>query len=84
MARTQDETPFYIRTRDGETFYVETLEEALQEFASTNGYRLSLIADQNEIVIRRSELPHDDGGIHELLGEQSFVANVIVKNHNQK
>lgn len=54
MAKTQEPTPFYIRTREGETFHVESLEEALEEFMGDSGYRLTF-SDSNgkELVIRR-------------------------------
>lgn len=53
MARTQEETPFYIRTQEGDTFFVDTLEEALEQFLGDKGYRLTLITEDNEMVIRR-------------------------------
>ncbi len=53
MPRTQKITPFYIRTQEGATFSVDTLEEALEEFLGSDGYRLSLTAGQNQLVIRR-------------------------------
>ncbi len=53
MPRTQKVTPFYIRTQEGATFSVDTLEEALEEFLGIDGYRLSLTAGQNQLVIRR-------------------------------
>lgn len=56
MARTSEPTPFYIRTKSDETFHVETLEEALKEFLGENGYRLTLIAGNDELVIRRESM----------------------------
>ncbi len=53
MPRTQKVTPFYIRTQEGATFSVDTLEEALEEFLGIDGYRLSLTAGQKQLVIRR-------------------------------
>ncbi len=53
MPRTQESTPFYIRTQEGSTYYVDTLQEALEEFLGSDGYRLSLTAGQNQLVIRR-------------------------------
>ncbi len=60
MARTQETTPFYIRTERGETFFVETLEEALEEFTGDDGYRLTLTAGSNGLVIRRHGEWSDD------------------------
>lgn len=57
MSKTQDPTQQYIRTEDGETFYVETLDEAIEEFAGDNGYRLTLHGDKLDLVIRRGEIP---------------------------
>ncbi len=56
MAKSQEPTPFYIRTRQGETFHVDTLEEALEEFLGGNGYRLTLTAGGKELVIRRDSV----------------------------
>lgn len=42
MARTQEDTPFYIRTVNSETFSVDSLEEALEVFTSEEGYRMDL------------------------------------------
>ncbi len=53
MAPTQEETPFYIRTQGGNTFYVETLAEALEQFVGEDGYRLSLEAGGNLVTFRR-------------------------------
>ena len=57
MPRTHEETPYYIRDTDGGTYYVDTLEEALAEFTGPKGYRLTLNAGENKIVIRRGEWP---------------------------
>lgn len=53
MPRTQEVTAYYIRTRKGECFYVDTLAEALEEFLGINGYRLTLSSSTNELVLRR-------------------------------
>ncbi len=53
MPASQEPTPFYIRTREGATFHLDTLEEALEEFISEDGYRLTLTAGRKELVIRR-------------------------------
>lgn len=54
MPRTPEVRPFYIRTRQGECFYVDTLGEALEEFLSEDGYRLSITAKDKKLVIRRT------------------------------
>jgi len=76
--RTQTETPFYIRTRDGDTFHVETLEEALTEFASEEGYRLTLMSGNQQVVIRRSGEPTVDEA-DDILTHQSYEATVTIK-----
>ncbi len=53
MGRTQEHTPFYIRTNGGDTFFVDTLDEALEQFTSDDGYRLTLQVGKNMVVIRR-------------------------------
>jgi len=78
--RTQTETPFYIRTFGDETFYVETLEEALTEFASEEGYRLTLAAGNQQVVIRRSSEPEVDEA-DDILSHQSYQAIVTLKQH---
>lgn len=55
MARGQEPTEFYIRTQGGETFYVDTLQEALEVFISDDGYRLTLKSADHEVVVRRAE-----------------------------
>lgn len=55
MGKTQETTPFYIVTRKGATFYVDTLQEALEEFVSNDGYRLTLTFLQKNLVIRRGD-----------------------------
>ncbi len=53
MPRTSEITLFYIRTQEGQTFYVETLKEALEVFLGDDGYRLTLAAGQKHLTIRR-------------------------------
>lgn len=77
--QTQDPTPFYIRTSFGATYYVETLEEALEEFASDDGYRLTLESDDIQVVIRRSQDDFDEQGVHATLGEKAYHASVVVR-----
>ena len=83
MAKGQESTPFYIRTAEGDTFYVDTLEEALQEFASAEGYRLTLTTDDHEVVVRRSSKEMDEQGVHAVLGELCYQATVIVRDRNK-
>lgn len=78
--RTQTETPFYIRTFGGETFYVETLEEALTEFASEEGYRLTLAAGNQQVVIRRSSEPTVDEE-DDLLTHKSYDSITTIKQY---
>lgn len=54
MARTEEVTPYYIRSASGECFYVDTLAEALVEFLGEDGYRLTLTSTRQELVIRRT------------------------------
>lgn len=61
MPRTNEKTAYYIRTNNGECFYVDTLAEALAEFLGDDGYRLTLTAGDNELIIRRTS--HWDDGI---------------------
>lgn len=71
------ESPFYIRTRNGATFHVDSLEEALKEFASDEGYRLTLNAGGVEVIIRRADLPNDSE-YSDVVG-QNFSANVTIR-----
>lgn len=82
MARVQEVTPFYIRTGGGDTFYVETLEEAIRDFCSDDGYRLSIKTANHWIVIRRSDKTKDDQGVHKILGERKYVATVTIRDPN--
>ncbi len=54
MARVEHDTPYYIRTTDGECFNVETLGEAVAEFVGETGYRLTITTGDGDLVIRRS------------------------------
>ncbi len=58
MPRSQFPTPFYIRTQEGATFFVDTLDEALEEFIGEDGYRLTLIPF-------RQQLESDDIHLHQ-------------------
>lgn len=74
MSRGQVPTPFYIRTLDGETFYVDTLEEALQEFTGEDGYRMTITTDDVEMVIRRDVFT--DG---QILNDEEADAYLVVR-----
>lgn len=63
MPRGLEETPFHIRAKDNAEFYVDTLEEALDEFINEDGYRLTLKAGEHELVIRRGPWEADTYGI---------------------
>lgn len=54
MGRTLKETPYYLRSEKGETFYVDTLEDALNEFLSKDGYRLTFSSGGKKLTIRRT------------------------------
>lgn len=62
MPRTQEPTSFYLRNRDGDCFYVSTLDEALSLFVADNGYRLTLSGKDTEIVIRRDDFVASEMG----------------------
>jgi len=53
----QEETNYSTRNQDGEIKYFQTIEEALEDFASYLGYRLSVIINGMSIHIHREELP---------------------------
>ncbi len=74
MARTQETTPFYIRTDKGECFYVETFEEALEEFVGNDGYRLAIKGGNKELVIRRGDFWNVGK-----LGEKECTANLVYR-----
>jgi hypothetical protein len=76
MAITQEKTPFYIRTTEGECFYVETLAEALKQFASEEGYRLTITSGEHEIVIRRNT--NEIVSSFALETEKEYEANVTI------
>lgn len=54
MPRTNEVTPYYIRNRNGESFYVDTLAEALEEFLADGGYRLTFNTPKRDLVLRRT------------------------------
>ncbi len=74
MPASQEPTPFYIRTREGATFHLDTLDEALEEFIGKDGYRLTLTAGGKELIIRRCfdwEIDH--------LGQEECDASLIYR-----
>ncbi len=78
MARTQEPTAFYIRTEKGETFYVDTLEEALEEFVSNDGYRMTLKAGKKTLVARRGDFWNVDQ-----LGSKECTANLVYREEQE-
>jgi hypothetical protein len=56
MPRTEEVTAYYIRTQDGECFYVDTLAEALEEFLGDKGYRVTFASPTKELVLRRTSI----------------------------
>jgi hypothetical protein len=78
MAITQEKTPFYIRTTEGECFYTDTLDEALKHFASEEGYRLTITAGEHEVVIRRdTNATITTFDLKET--EKMYVANITIR-----
>ncbi len=69
-----NETPFYIRTTEGACFSVATLDEALTQFASDKGYRLTLKAGEHEVVVRRNS-----EGVTNPLFEERYSAEVTIR-----
>jgi len=53
----QEETNYSTRNQYGEIKYFQTIEEALEDFASYLGYRLSIFINGMSIHINREELP---------------------------
>jgi hypothetical protein len=79
MARGQEQTPFYIRTQDGDTFYVDSLDEAIATFVAEDGYRLTLgHSDGTEIILRRSSEPHE----HDPLGNPVFNVEMTLRSEH--
>ncbi len=78
MTIDQEKTLFYIRNTEGECFFTDTLEEALKQFASEEGYRLTITAGEHEIVIRRgTNATVTSFDLKE--AEKMYVANVTVR-----
>lgn len=59
-----EESPYYLRSQEGDTFYVETMKEALEEFLGENGYRLMLSYDDKRVTFRRLS-PWCDGQVND-------------------
>jgi hypothetical protein len=56
MKRINWDTPFYVRTKDGDTFHTPDLESLLTQFVSDQGYRITMrMEDGTEVIIRRNE-----------------------------
>ncbi len=78
MTIDQEKTLLYIRNTEGECFFTDTLEEALKQFASEEGYRLTITAGEHEIVIRRgTNATVTSFDLKE--AEKMYVANVTVR-----
>lgn len=76
MSTSEEETPFYIRTVEGDCYYVKNLDDAIKEFVSKEGYRLSLkAANGTEIIIRRETEPSEK----DVLGNDIFHAEITVR-----
>lgn len=59
----------YMRTTHGTTFYVDSLEEALQIFISKEGYRIGFLSAKEDVKVtfRRQEfglMPADDQNLY--------------------
>jgi hypothetical protein len=81
MKHGQDQTPFYIRTLEGDTFYVDSLDEAVANFVSEEGYRLTLRhTDGTEVILRRSAEPHK----HDVLGNPIFDVEMTLRSETAK
>lgn len=79
MPRSQEPTPFYIRTINGETFSVDTLDEALEEFCGEEGYRLSLKGNNVELVIRRDKFE-----TRNLIGGEEADAFLVLRKNERE
>lgn len=72
MPRTDEVTAYYIRTSDGDAFYVDTLAEALEEFLGEKGYRLTFASSKKELVLRRTS------------NWQTWIVNGIAEEHEKE
>jgi hypothetical protein len=50
-------TNYYTRNQDGQIFYFQTFEQALADFLSYNGYRISVETEFGSFHLHRDELP---------------------------
>lgn len=53
----QEETNYSTRDQNGQIVYFDTIEEAIKNFVSYDGYRLSIKIENSYIYIYRDELP---------------------------
>lgn len=65
----------YLRTKHGECYNAKNVEEALAQFLSSDGYRLSFVVDGKTFVLRRDwDVPVQTN----LLDQQSLDCTVTI------
>ncbi len=79
MPKTKEITAYYIRTRKGETFYVDTLAEALTELVGEDGYRVTFSAGGKEVDLRRSSKLYNG-----LNGDKECEATIVYREKGLK
>lgn len=57
MGKTKERKPFLVRTAKGKAYFVDTLEEALSQFSSKDGFRLTFEAGGKIMLIQRNVVP---------------------------
>lgn len=72
-----EETNFYIRSGEGNTFYVKSLEDGLKHLTSDDGYRLTISEGDNAIVVRKYEEITEEADT--LLNQRTFTAEITVR-----
>lgn len=72
------EHKFYIRSNEGETFYVDSLEEALTHLVSDKGYRLTVSDSQgNELIIRASLFERDHPDLPQVTAQSVTTVRLV-------
>lgn len=71
-----DVTQLYVRTREGSTSW-EDIPEALSNFVSEDGYRLTIPLGDYEIVLRRGD--ECTSWVETVMGQQAFAAHITIK-----